>query len=68
MRHRYGPCPGQPRASGKLGALPEFGIKSGLTLGLTKDEEELVRKGAELYKTVYLDTIREPRHRARWFR
>jgi hypothetical protein len=28
-----------------------------MELGLTKDEEELVRYGAALYKTVYLDTI-----------
>jgi len=28
-----------------------------IELGLTKDEEELVRKGAELWGAIYLDTI-----------
>jgi hypothetical protein len=28
-----------------------------MELGLTKDEEEIVQRGAELYKTTYLDTI-----------
>ena len=31
--------------------------KNWMELNLSKDEEEIVRQGAALYKTIYLDTI-----------